>query len=87
MGKIAKTVVYGFKHTGANPTTLSYNAGVVKIYCAINSLGIFIIIEFYFSDVKTLWPTTYNANVVAVNSKVVGFAPVLNSRPLSKIVR
>jgi hypothetical protein len=47
--------------TGANPTTYSYNANAVKNYNATNSIA-------------HLQPTTYNAVVVALNSKVVGLA-------------
>jgi hypothetical protein len=42
-----------------------------KSYSATNSMARFII-KIFFSDVKTLWPTTTLA--VAVNSKVVGLA-------------
>jgi hypothetical protein len=37
---------------GANPTTLSYNASVVKINSATNSCVF--MIKIFFSDVKTL---------------------------------
>jgi hypothetical protein len=45
----------GFKvfKPGANPTTLSYNDSVVKMYGATNSKARFVI-KIFFSDVKTL---------------------------------
>jgi hypothetical protein len=42
-----------FAQPGANPTIVSYNVSVVKIYIATNSIARFRIIIFS-SDVKTL---------------------------------
>jgi hypothetical protein len=69
--KVVAFFKYNFSVSGANPTTLSYNASVVKIYNSNNSMARFYNI---FSDIKTLLRTTYNAGVVAVNSQVVGLA-------------
>jgi hypothetical protein len=52
----------------ANPTTMSYNASVLKIF-GTSSLN-----KFFFYLEKTLYVAYYNAGVV-VNSKVVGWAP------------
>jgi hypothetical protein len=48
-------------------------------YSATNSMTRFTIKNVFFSDVKTLSPTTYNAGVVAVNSKVIGSKPTIVS--------
>jgi hypothetical protein len=49
-----KNVLHHYPASGANPTTLSYNASVVKICTAINSMARFTFKIFFFSNVKTL---------------------------------
>jgi hypothetical protein len=60
-------------HPGTNPTTLSFNASVVKIYSATNSMTRFYN-ENYFLRRKNA-VAYYSAGVVAENSKVVGLPP------------
>jgi hypothetical protein len=63
-------------NSGANPTIASYNASAVNFYNASDSLARFEnkIMLFYIEKRSSLH-ATYNAGVVAVNSKVVGLAP------------
>jgi hypothetical protein len=55
---------------------VSYNASAVKIYNARSSLARFENKNIFTYFQKTLQPFMYSAGVVAVNSKVVGLAPV-----------
>jgi hypothetical protein len=63
-------VVPSFSKSGPIPTTVSYNSSVVKIYSTTSSLVRFENI-FFLLLWKTLYPSTYNADVVVVNLKVV----------------
>jgi hypothetical protein len=60
--------------SGANPTTVSYNANDVKIYNATSSLVRFENRNIFF---YILWGNTlgFYAGVVAVNSEIEGLAP------------
>jgi hypothetical protein len=60
---------------GANPTTVSYNASVVKIYNATSSLVRFENKNIFFYFEKTLLPTTTLALYLVVNFDVVGLVP------------
>jgi spore coat polysaccharide biosynthesis predicted glycosyltransferase SpsG len=59
--------------SGANPKTLSHNASVVKIYSATNSMARLTKKNIFLVCKNTL--AYYNTGVIAVNSKVVGWAP------------
>jgi glutamate formiminotransferase len=75
MGLSVKSGRKRFIIRGAIPTTVSYNASVVKIYNSTSSLVRFEnkTISFYFEE-TLLWPSN-NAGVVVVKSKVVGLVP------------
>jgi hypothetical protein len=77
--KFASNLLTGNKtfFPGANPTTLSYNASIVKIYSATNSMAR-IKNENYFSLLNNT-STYYNAGAAVVNSKVVGLASGLGN--------
>jgi hypothetical protein len=66
-------------YPGANPTIVSYDASVVKIYNATGSLVRLKNKKSFVNFEKTLWPTTYYATYVVVNSEVIGLAPGANT--------
>jgi hypothetical protein len=58
---IFRTRSWGQFWSGPNPTTSIYNACGVKIYNATNSLARFRVRIIFFSDIKTLYPSTMPA--------------------------